>query len=323
MEWFLSATIAVLLLSLAATGLVLAQLRRRAILDHPNERSSHDAPTPRGGGIAVIAVLIVAWYVPSLPAPDPALTAVLLGAVALAVLSWIDDLISLAPAGRFLAQAAIVAATLASFHGNGLIFQGLLPPAIDIAAAGLAWLWFLNLFNFMDGIDAISAVEANGIGIGIALLAYLEPAAGLDPWFGAAAAAAMLGFLWWNRPPARIFLGDVGSVPLGFLLGWLLLKAAAAGYWAPALILPLYYLADATVTLLRRAVRREKVWRAHREHFYQQAIQRGRSHGAVSTAVAGANLVLIALAVSALYQPWPALAAAIVVVVALIVWMRR
>ena len=323
MEWFLPATIAVMLLSLAATGLILAQLRRRAIFDHPNERSSHAAPTPRGGGIAVIAVLIAAWYVPALPDPDPTLIAVVLGAVALAVLSWIDDLISLPPAGRFLAQAAIVAATLASFRGDGLVFQGLLPPALDIAAAGLVWLWFLNLFNFMDGIDGISAIEANGIGIGIALLAYLEPTVGLDPWLGASAAAAMLGFLWWNRPPARIFLGDVGSIPLGFLLGWLLLKAAAAGHWAPALILPLYYLADATVTLLRRAVRREKVWQAHREHFYQQAVRHGRDHGVVSAAVAGANLALIVLAVLALVHPWPALAAAIVVVVALIQWMRR
>jgi UDP-N-acetylmuramyl pentapeptide phosphotransferase/UDP-N-acetylglucosamine-1-phosphate transferase len=133
----------------------------------------------------------------------------------------------------------------------------------------------------------------------------------------------MLGFLWWNRPPARIFLGDVGSVPIGFMLGWLLLQAAAAGLWAPALILPLYYLADASLTLARRALRGEKVWRAHREHFYQIAVRGGRGHGVVSGAVAVANVALIALSAVALATPWFALVGAVVVVAVLMFWMQR
>ncbi|MDH3702467.1 MAG: glycosyl transferase, partial [Alphaproteobacteria bacterium] len=135
-------------------------------------------------------------------------------------------------------------------------------------------------------------------------------------------AMAALGFLRFNWHPARIFLGDVGSVPLGYLLGWLLLQAAAAGYWAPALILPLYYLADATITLLRRAARREKVWQAHREHFYQRAVQNGRSHARVSLAVLAANVVLAALALVAVAQPVIALAAAATTVALLLAWMR-
>ena len=106
-------------------------------------------------------------------------------------------------------------------------------------------------------------------------------------------AAAALGFLPWNWAPARIFLGDVGSVPLGFLLGFLLLGVAASGHWKIALILPLYFLADATITLLRRLALGERVWQPHRRHFYQQAVTRGLGHAAVVRRVIGANLLLI------------------------------
>src|SRR3546814_9909535 len=144
------------------------------------------------------------------------------------------------------------------------------------------------------------------------LLALPMPGAGPPAalFLGASIAAAAAGFLWWNWHPAKVFLGDVGSVPLGFMLGWLLLGLAAAGHWAPALILPLYYLADATITLACRALRRERVWRAHREHFYQRAVQRGRSHATVSRAVFGVNACLAALALASLTAPWMALVAA-------------
>ena len=162
------------------------------------------------------------------------------------------------------------------------MFQGWLPPALDMAAAALLWVWFVNLYNFMDGIDGLAGSETAAIGIGLALFAVVGT--GGDPALAAPAAAiaaAAIGFLVWNWAPARIFLGDVGSVPLGYLLGFLLLATAARGYWKFALILPLYFLADATITLLRRLARGERVWLPHREHFYQQAVQRGLGHAAV------------------------------------------
>ncbi|MBT5110762.1 MAG: glycosyl transferase, partial [Rhodospirillaceae bacterium] len=107
--------------------------------------------------------------------------------------------------------------------------------------------------------------------------------------------------------------------PIGFLLGWILLDLAAAGLWAPALILPLYYLADATITLTRRALRGEKIWRAHREHFYQRATQNGRSHAQVSLTILSGNVTLVALAVAALSWPWVALGAA-ALTVAILLW---
>ena len=173
---------------------------------------------------------------------------------------WRDDRSSLPVLVRLAAQFGAVAIGLVFLPGAGRVFQGLLPPALDLVVTGLLWVWFVNLFNFMDGIDGITASETVTIGLGVALIALVAASdygvrrrvlLGLS----IRAAAAALGFLAWNWHPAKLFLGDVGSIPLGFLLGWLLLGLAGTGSWAPALILPLYYLVDATLTLLYRLVR--------------------------------------------------------------------
>jgi UDP-N-acetylmuramyl pentapeptide phosphotransferase/UDP-N-acetylglucosamine-1-phosphate transferase len=129
-----------------------------------------------------------------------------------------------------------------------------------------------------------------------------------------------LGFLAWNWSPARIFMGDVGSVPLGYLLGFLLLELAFRGGWLAALILPLYFLADATLTLGRRAVRGARVWQAHREHFYQRAVQAGRGHAAVVARVIAADLALILCAWAAQRGAGRAALAASAIVVAVLLW---
>ena len=272
---------------------LLPLLKGRAILDHPNERSSHEAPTPKGGGIVLAIVICSAWVTLGLYFESgPFFYAVLPGvALGLAALSWLDDLRGLPPLARLLAQIVAVAAILALRPESTPYFQELLPGVLDPVAAAILWVWFINLFNFMDGIDGITAIETLVIGFGIALISI--DTSGV---FALIIAAAALGFLKWNWHPAKIFLGDVGSVPLGFLLGWLLLDMAAAGQWAAALILPAYYLADATITLIKRAIKGEKVWQAHRQHFYQQAVQRGLSHSKVSTLVLALGVVLIVLA---------------------------
>ncbi len=327
MEWVAAAGLVVLVFaaSLSGTAGAVRLLRRRAILDHPTGRSSHAEPTPRGAGLAVVPVLIAAWLVIGLGAPGGPWDMVIVCACALgiAALSWLDDLKGLPAAWRLLGQAAAVAVVLAAAPGRGPYFAGLLPPVLDALAAGLVWLWFVNLFNFMDGIDGIAGTETACVGGGVALAGAVAGADGALPFYGLTAAAAALGFLWWNWQPARIFLGDVGSVPLGFLLGWLLLSLAARGHWAAALILPLYYLADATLTLMRRALRGERVWRAHREHYYQRAVQRGLSHAAVVRAVLAANVVLAALAaLAALGWTWQAVAVACAVVAALLYYLE-
>jgi UDP-N-acetylmuramyl pentapeptide phosphotransferase/UDP-N-acetylglucosamine-1-phosphate transferase len=284
-------------LSCAGSRVLVTLLRRGAALDHPNPRSSHSAPTPRGGGIAVVGAIAVAWVglwaVGALPVEG---LAIVLGAIALGAIGWLDDLRGLSPALRLLAQFAAVAGGIWALP-RGAVFQGWLPPALDAIAAAFAWVWFVNLFNFMDGIDGLDGSEAAAIGLGLMLLAAVGVGGDLDVAGPATAiAAASLGFLVWNWAPARIFLGDVGSVPLGYVLGFLLLEQAVRGRWRAALILPLYFLADATLTLLRRLLRGERVWQAHREHFYQRAVQRGLGHAAVVVRVIAADIVLIGCA---------------------------
>jgi UDP-N-acetylmuramyl pentapeptide phosphotransferase/UDP-N-acetylglucosamine-1-phosphate transferase len=309
--------------SALATWLLIKLLRRQAILDLPNERSNHAIPTPRGGGLAVVPIVLVVWTVVAGPTLHDGLLIILGGGWALAVLSWIDDLRSLPASLRLAVQAVIVAAAATWLTSQGPVFQGLLPGWADTIATAFLWLWFVNIFNFMDGIDGISGVEAIAVGAGLACLGFFLPDVTNEIWLGATLAAATLGFLAFNWPPAQIFLGDVGSVPLGFLLGFLLLTLAARGHWAPALILPAYYLADATITITRRLLRGEKIWQAHSEHFYQHAVRGGRSHAQVSGAVLGANVALIALSVLSITFPLTAIGGAAAVVAALLTWMRR
>lgn len=315
--------VAVFAASMLGTRLMLGVLRRRQILDRPNDRSSHATPTPRGGGIAVTGVIVLSWAILEFLTSmgGYAVWLVLAGALGLAVLSWLDDLRSLSPLVRLAVQGIAVIAGLFALPQESLVFQGLLPSWLDMAATALAWMWFINLFNFMDGIDGISGIEAIAIGIGIAALGLFTPLD--DTLLALAVAAAAAGFLVWNWPPARIFLGDVGSVPLGYLLGWLLLSLALAGHWAAAAILPLYYLADATLTLARRLARREKVWIAHRDHFYQQPVRKGASHLAVIVPVATTNLFLIGLACASVLTGanWTPVLAAGAVVVLLLVYL--
>jgi len=318
--------VAVCVIAYGGTRALISALSNRAILDSPNDRSSHDTPTPCGGGIAILAALLPAWlfidiFFRTAPVGIPTIIAV---AIVLATVSWIDDLRGMAPAPRLAFQAFGGIAALIFAPLPGPVFGGWLPPVVDLALTALLWLWFINLFNFMDGIDGIAGVQTAGIGLGVFITAKVGKLDGYWLAFGLTTVAAAVGFLRWNWHPARIFLGDVGSIPLGFLLGWLLLSLAASGYPVPALILPMYFLADATVTLVRRAVRGERIWEAHREHFYQLAVQSGLRHDQVSGIIMVANIFLIALVLVAMRGlPWPAVSGAVAAVVLLLFLLAK
>jgi UDP-N-acetylmuramyl pentapeptide phosphotransferase/UDP-N-acetylglucosamine-1-phosphate transferase len=324
--WGAAAALLAGLVSCLGTRALVSVLRKKQLLDRPNERSLHEVPTPLGGGIAVVAGTLLGWAMLGRETGStPALLLVPLATCLLAIVSWIDDLRGLSPQWRLLAQIPLVALGVAALPQRDAVFQGWLPPLLDALATGLLWLWFVNLFNFMDGIDGLDGAEAAAIGCGLLLFATIG--SGLDPreaGLAACVAAAAIGFLVWNWAPARIFLGDVGSVPLGYLLGFMLIDLAARGHWKIALILPLYFLADATITLLRRLLRGERIWQAHRQHFYQRAVQGGLGHAAVVERVIAANLGLIACGWAAENGGGVlAVAAALAVVTALLLNLAR
>jgi UDP-N-acetylmuramyl pentapeptide phosphotransferase/UDP-N-acetylglucosamine-1-phosphate transferase len=236
--------------------------------------------------------------------------------LALLLLSWQDDRVSLTARTRLLVHLAAVAAGLYALPAREFIFQGWLPFWADRTVAALLWIWFLNLYNFMDGIDGITGIETSCIAGGLWLLSPAEGQA-------AVLAGAAAGFLIWNWHPAKIFLGDSGSVPLGYLLGWLLLRMAGDGVWAPALILPAYYLADATITISKRALRGEKIWQAHREHFYQRAVQGGTSHRLVALLILISDVALVEAARWSRVSLWQSLTAAVLMTAVLLLVLHR
>ncbi|NKD45062.1 glycosyltransferase family 4 protein [Haematospirillum jordaniae] len=265
----------------------------------PNERSSHTEPTPRGGGLAVTLVVIAGWTASLILFPgNPPVAVWITLAMALVLygLSWIDDRINLKRRLRFPIHVIAVTGAVLSLPDYVLVLQGEVPLWADRIVTVISWVWFLNLYNFMDGIDGITGMQTGSIGLGIVVLSSIAGLGANVPWasMGMTLIGASIGFLLFNWHPARLFLGDVGSIPLGFLTGFLLVMLAGAGYLAAALILPAYYLVDATVTLLRRIATAKPIAQAHREHFYQVAVHSGGlSHSAVTLYIMAGNMALL------------------------------
>jgi UDP-N-acetylmuramyl pentapeptide phosphotransferase/UDP-N-acetylglucosamine-1-phosphate transferase len=236
------------------------------------------------------------------------------------VVGAVDDMRGLPVAPRFLLQALAVGAVIAALPPEWRVLAPL-PWWAERALLLVAGLWFVNLVNFMDGIDWMTVAETIPLTLGLVLVGIagaLPPAAIV---VALALGGATAGFAPFNRPVARLFLGDVGSLPIGLMLCWLLLLLAARGHVAAALLLPLYYLADATITLARRIVQGEAVWQAHRSHFYQRATER-YSVMQVVTRVFVANLGLAALAFVAVIADHAAIdAAALACGAAFVTWL--
>src|SRR5712671_3277100 len=280
--------------------MLLLPMFRRYALARPNARSSHSIPTPQGGGAAVIlAVAIALGADGTLVAPERAsLVEVLpLGAAValLTVVGAIDDIFPMTPLWRLAVQAVAVTLAVSTMPAELRVIP-VVPMAIERAAEIVAGLWFVNLVNFMDGIDWMTVAEAVPSTISIFVFALFGAAPPLAGSVAVALCGALLGFAPFNRPVAKLFLGDVGSLPIGMLLFWLLLQLAGSGHPVAAMLLPLYYVADASITLLRRLAHGERLTEAHRSHFYQLAVVRGFSVMTVVRSVFAVNLVLAVLA---------------------------
>jgi len=272
----------------------------RIALAKPNARSSHRIPTPQGGGVAVIAATLIAAVavIAFAGAVEMKIPVAVFGATLfIAAVGFADDVNSIPVVPRLLLQGLAVAAVILATPENLRIVPAC-PLWLERGLLVLAGLWFVNLVNFMDGLDLMTVAEAVPVSAAVALSGWLGEVPAPATIVAAALCGALLGFAPFNRPVAKIFLGDVGSLPVGLLLGWCLLQLAYDRQFAAALLLPLYYLTDATVTLLWRMARREPFWSAHRSHFYQRATDNGftvpRVVGEVFTLNVG--LALLAMA---------------------------
>lgn len=300
------------LVSVAVTSVVRGYARRR-LLDLPNARSSHRIPTPRGGGLGIVAAFSLAAIGLYLQGRLPgALLLALAGSLPVAAIGFLDDHGHVPARWRLLAQIAAAGWSLYWIEGSRpLEFSGTAIPlgGLGYLLGGFLLVWLVNLFNFMDGIDGIAGVEVIFVAGTAAMLLLLQADGGSDAGTALAVlAAATAGFLLWNWPPAQIFMGDVGSGFVGFLVGLLAGWTIASGRLSLTvwLILVGVFFVDATVTLLRRMTGGQRWYQAHRSHAYQHAAERWGSHRRVTLAVLAIDLFwLLPLAAGAV--AWPRL----------------
>ena len=267
----------------------------------PTQRSSHTAPTPQWGGLGIcagaFASIVIAIMASGIFAPEVQnqVMIVVIAALMLMALGAVDDLRHLGAASKFGVQALAVAIMLTALPDE---FRALpmVPLWLERGLLFFGALWFVNLVNFMDGIDWMMVAEVVPVTAGVAIVGALGALPPEALVVALALNGAMLGFAPFNRPIARLFMGDTGSLPIGLLLAWLLIVVAASGHHVAALLLPLYFIADTGVTLLRRAYSGERLWVAHRTHFYQRARDNGFTTMGIVARVFAVNAGLVALA---------------------------
>lgn len=282
-----------LLLSLILAPLTIPYARRLAIIDVANYRSSHIGVVSRGGGIVFVLVFYVGILLFLCLTPDTncsfSLIAILSGSLIMATCGWLDDFRDLSVVIRFGIQIVVVVISC-SFLPRVWMF---LPVSLEKAIIAFFWLWVINFFNFMDGTDGYATQEAFFVCIGLFLLGLSIGNIALILAF------SVFGFLRVNYPKAKIFMGDVGSIFLGYILGGLLLYSVTIKELSimQAIMLTSLFFFDATYTLIKRGLKRKKIWKAHREHWYQRLNIAGASHSAIFNLGVMYNLIVVCLLV--------------------------
>ncbi|MGI3901361.1 MAG: hypothetical protein ACRYGP_06600 [Janthinobacterium lividum] len=308
---------------------LLNPLLQRYALARPNARSAHSVPTPQGGGIAILGALVLAaWFgAAALGVEGPTalgfgpgsgfavdvgdwsrLWTVLGAAVLVGIVGTVDDLRPLPPLPRLALQFIAMGIAVSALPDNARVLPWL-PLVIERLLLVVGGAWFINLTNFMDGMDWLTVAEIVPVTGALSLFWFfgaLSPPAGL---VALALFGAMLGFAPFNKPVARLFLGDVGSLAIGLGVAFCLFDLATHDGLAAAILLPLYYIADSGLTLVWRLRRGDRVWEAHRHHFYQVAVARGLTVNQVLARVLVTNLALACFAAASLWQESAALSA--------------
>jgi len=285
-----------------SAGLIflLKPLLSRHLLAHPNERSSHATATPEGAGYGVVGsvLLVCAALVLFATLPPPSLVPVLAGAAVLTVIGGLDDAHALAVSWRLLGQALVALGVVLMLPQDFRLLPDLLPLGVERALLVVGVVGFVNAINFLDGLDWMTVAQVVPMTLGAAILCGLGVVPVSLGVLALALLGAMLGFAVFNKHPAQIFLGDAGSLPIGLVLAYVLIYVAEA-HIVSAILLALYSLADTTLTLLRRLRAGERVFSAHRTHFYQRAVAQGLRVPQVTARVFWLGLWLMTLAIAA------------------------
>ncbi len=302
---------------------IIPWLGRHRIVDEENDRTSHRGAVARGGGFAFILLLLIALTVSVfiLDAETFWWTALLVF-LGFAGVAAFDDLKNLNPLLRLVLYFTLSVFLVFSLPVERLPGAGLIPETILRGLLVLVFLWWVNLFNFMDGIDGLASIESISLSVGLVFLLYVSFGPGIEVTASIFFGITGLAFLTVNWHPARLFMGDVGSITLAAISGFLMLLAASAEAWGIAIILPLYFWLDASTTLVWRIVKREKFWLAHRQHAYQKFVASGHSHRIACWYVAGLNVALLFLATNEFTSFWLRLLIAIALTSALLVYFR-
>jgi len=283
----------------AGAILILRPILVRHLLAHPNDRSSHEVATPQGGGLGVMLALIAVCALAGLLAPDMgavSLIPALAAASFLTVLGALDDAHALPVSWRFIGQTVAAFVIVLTLPAEFRILPGFVPLAVERILLVVGTVGFVNAVNFLDGLDWMTVAEVVPITLAAAVLCSFGVVPVGIGLLGLALFGAMLGFAVFNKHPASIFLGDAGSLPIGLCLAFMLIYVADVNL-AAALLLPLYMIADTSITLVRRIINKEPFLSAHRSHYYQRAVTGGRSVPEVTTRIFLLGFVLATLAV--------------------------
>lgn len=309
------------------TWLLISSLPSFGVVDIPDPRRVHSRITPRGGGLAIVIVVIIALIAYEYFSTKTLINSIKIVPLLLIIssISFLDDLISIPIFVRLIFHIICSTIVIFLFLFPVVLFHHELPLYIDFMLSIIGLIVFLNIYNFLDGIDGISGAESIHLSITILILCYLKSDIIININFiivlNIIILACSIGFLIFNWHPAKIFLGDVGSISLGFLLGLclLLISASSVHLFVASSIASLYYLADGGLTILIRLVNKEKIWQPHLKHFFQKAVRNGKSHKEVVSRIIICNILLMVLSIISLYFPLLSIIFAILVVMVTII----
>lgn len=300
------------------------------IVDVPGQRRAHNKITPRGGGLAIMLVMIIGlisyeYFVTNSLVFSSRLLPLL---SIISVISFLDDLITIPIYVRLITHLTCSTIIVLSLS-PALLFHNIVPFYVDFIISVLALTTFLNIYNFLDGIDGISCTESIHLSITILILCYLKTEIIINVnslvVLNIMILASSISFLLFNWHPAKIFLGDIGSIGLGFTIGLCLLTLSVSNsnLFIASFIASLYYIADGLITILIRIVNKEKIWQPHLKHFFQQAVKKGMSHQEIVVKIALCNTSLMLLSVLSLYYPIRSIIMALFIVTTILIHFAK